>query len=75
MTVQPPPPIPADTAGYNYTTFTASEARGKSGAFRGVARVGEEAPDFSLATLQGEYVRLSGFRGQKHILLEFGAIT
>ena len=60
---------------YNYTTFTTSEARGKSSAFKTIARVGEEAPDFSLPTPEGQHVRLSEFRGQKHVLLEFGSIT
>jgi peroxiredoxin len=47
----------------------------ESGAFNTVARVGEEAPDFSLPTPEGEHVLLSQFRGQKQILLEFGSIT
>ncbi|MCH7571057.1 MAG: redoxin domain-containing protein [Deltaproteobacteria bacterium] len=38
-------------------------------------RAGEEAPDFELPTLDGERVRLSQFRGHKHVLLEFGSIT
>jgi hypothetical protein len=28
-----------------------------------------------LPTPEGEQVRLSAFRGRKHVLLEFGAIT
>jgi hypothetical protein len=51
------------------------EARGKSSSFKTIARVGEEAPDFSLPTPEGEYVRLSEFRGRKYVLLEFGSIT
>ena len=38
-------------------------------------QVGEEAPDFELATPEGEAVRLASFRGHKHVLLEFGSIT
>lgn len=75
MTAQQSAPVTAQVDDYNYTTFTSSEARGKSSAFRSIARVGEEAPEFSLPTPEGEFVRLSEFRGQKHILLEFGSIT
>jgi hypothetical protein len=52
MSVQPPP-APGSTDEYNYKTFTTSESRGKSAAFRALARVGEEAPDFSLTTPEG----------------------
>ncbi len=60
---------------YNYETFSRSESAAKSGEFAGRLRAGEEAPDFSLRTLEGETVRLSGFKGSKHVLLEFGSIT
>ena len=60
---------------YNYETFSRSESSAKSGEFAGRLRAGEEAPDFSLPTLEGETVRLSGFKGSKHVLLEFGSIT
>jgi len=60
---------------YNYATFTSSEARGKTKAFINVLHAGDEAPDFELRTLEGEIVTLSQYRGQKHVLLEFGAIT
>lgn len=60
---------------YNYTTFTMSEARGKSRQFAEILHAGDEAPDFELPTLEGEMVRLSSFRGRKHVLLEFGSIT
>lgn len=60
---------------YNYTTFTTSEARGKTQAFARILHVGEEAPDFELPTPEGETFRLSQFRGEKYVLLEFGAIT
>ncbi len=75
MTAQQSGPVKSEVDDYNYTTFTTSEARGKSSAFKAIARVGEEAPEFSLPTPEGEYVRLSEFRGQKHVLLEFGSIT
>ena len=60
---------------YNYETFSRSESSAKAGEFAARLRAGEEAPDFSLPTLDGETVRLSGFRGSKHVLLEFGSIT
>ena len=61
---------------YNYSTFTTSEARGKTRAFQTLPlHAGDEAPDFDLVTPEGEHVTLSQFRGQKHVLLEFGAIT
>ncbi len=63
------------TSSYNYDTFTRSESVGKSLEFKGRLRVGDEAPDFELPTLNDERVRLSRFRGQKHVLLEFGSIT
>ena len=75
MTAQQSAPVESEVDTYNYTTFTTSEARGKSSAFKTIARVGDEAPDFSLPTPEGEHVRLSEFRGQKHVLLEFGYIT
>ena len=34
-----------------------------------------DAPDFSLADLDGNLVSLSSFAGKKHVLLEFGSIT
>jgi hypothetical protein len=75
VTAQQSAPVRPQLDDYNYTTFTTSGARGKSSAFKTVARVGEEAPDFWLPTPEGEHVLLSQFRGQKQILLEFGSIT
>ncbi|MDE3076958.1 MAG: redoxin domain-containing protein [Chloroflexota bacterium] len=63
------------TSEYNYHTFVPSETRGKTNEFKLVAKVGELAPDFELPTIEGERVRLSSFRGQKHVVLEFGSIT
>ncbi|MCH6545492.1 MAG: redoxin domain-containing protein [Deltaproteobacteria bacterium] len=60
---------------YNYDTFTRSEGAGKSVDFKVRLRAGDDAPDFELATLEGERVSLSQFRGKKHVLLEFGSIT
>ena len=60
---------------YNYETFSRAESSAKAGEFAGRLRAGEEAPDFSLQTPDGETVQLSGFKGTKHVLLEFGSIT
>lgn len=65
----------AQASTYNYETFSRSEGAGKTNEFKGQLRAGEDAPDFELPTLDGERVRLSGFRGHKHVLLEFGSIT
>ncbi len=64
---------PVDT--YNYKNFTRSKSAGKAIAFMNSLRVGEDAPDFEMPTLEGDRVRLSQLRGQKHVLLEFGSIT
>ncbi len=63
------------TAAYNYSTFTTSEARGTTKAFQSLLRVGDTAPDFELPTSEGQRIRLSAYRDEKHVLLEFGAIT
>ena len=60
---------------YNYETFSRAESSAKAGEFAGRLRAGEEAPDFSLPTPDGETVQLSGFKGSRHVLLEFGSIT
>lgn len=60
---------------YNYPAFMRSESAGKSEEFKNSVRAGEAAPDFELSTAEGKRVRLSSFRGKKHVLLEFGSIT
>jgi peroxiredoxin len=67
--------MPDSISDYNYSTFTTSEARGKTGAFAAGVHAGQEAPDFDLVTLEGEHVTLSQFRGQRYVVLEYGAIT
>ena len=59
----------------NYESFSRSSSAGKSNEFKNSLRAGEEAPDFELPTLEGERIRLSSYRGKKHLLLEFGSIT
>ena len=60
---------------YNYESFSRSESAGKSNEFKTSLRAGDEAPDFEVQALAGGRVRLSSFRGSKHVLLEFGSIT
>ena len=69
------PDLGSVTETYNYESFSRSESTGKSNEFKNSLRAGEEAPDFELPTVQGDWMRLSNFRGSKHVLLEFGSIT
>lgn len=64
-----------DVGVYNYAAFTRSQTSGRSNGFRDLLRAGDEAPDFELPTPEGKPVRLSSFRGHRHVLLEFGSIT
>ena len=68
-------PVTARADEYNYDTFSRSESAGRSSEFKERLRAGDEAPDFELPSLEGEGIRLSSFRGQRHVLLEFGSIT
>jgi peroxiredoxin len=43
--------------------------------FQPALHVGDEAPHFQVTGLDGELVRLSDFRGKKHVVFEFGCIT
>ena len=60
---------------YNYETFNRSESSARPGTSPRALRAGEEAPDFTLQTSRGERVSLSAFKGNRHVLLEFGSIT
>jgi hypothetical protein len=60
---------------YNYDSFSRSSSEGKSNEFKNSLRAGDEALDFDLPNLEGDRVRLSDFRGKKHVLIEFGSIT
>ncbi len=48
---------------------------GHFNSFKSHLRVDGEAPDFAIKRLDGGSVRLSDFRGKKHVVLEFGSIT
>lgn len=59
--------------GYNYEAFQREEENFR--AFRTNLPVGSRAPEFVAWDLNGNEVRLSDFRGKKHLVLEFGSIT
>ena len=59
---------------YNYESFS----RGlweQSMHFAGGPRPGEPAPDFELPTVDGRLFRLSGLRGRRPALVQFGSLT
>lgn len=58
---------------YNHESFGQCEVGAPD--FRSVARIGTQAPDFTLTDLDGRPVSLSAFCGKKHVVLEFGSIT
>lgn len=62
---------------YNYEKFSRNTllkdmARSK---FGGAPEPGDDAPDFTLRTIDGEKVRLSDFEDEKNVLLTFGSAT
>ena len=57
---------------YNYSRFRPDLMVER---FEGGPQPGEVAPDFTALTLDGEKVRLSDFRGQRHLVLQFGSVT
>jgi peroxiredoxin len=59
---------------YNLLEFTASFAPNNPGETL-AAKVGVIAPDFDVASLDGPLVRLSDFRGKRHVIIMTGAVT
>ena len=57
---------------YNYDVW--SHSAGEFALFRQIAHAGEEPPDFTLPSLDGGEVTLSGLRGLP-VVMEFGSIT
>lgn len=57
---------------YNYSHFTPELMTER---FDGGPRPGEMAPDFTAPTLEGDQIRLSAFRGNRHVVLQFGSVT
>ena len=64
MAIHTNPEQETASSDYNYQRFARSVSRDKASAFMHTLRVGAEAPDFELPTLEGERVRLSAFRGE-----------
>lgn len=60
---------------YNYPFNYRGPIVGDARLFRGVARVGEKAPDFTIMTLTGESMKLSEYIDGTYGVLEFGSIT
>ena len=58
---------------YNYEGYGQCEIGAPD--FFSVAKVGTEAPAFTMTDLDGKKVSLTDFRTKKHVLLEFGSIT
>ena len=58
---------------YNHESFGQCDIGAPD--FGAVAKVGTEAPRFTLTDLDGNRVSLDDFKGKKHVLLEFGSIT
>ena len=57
---------------YNYEVWRQSAA--EAALFRTIKHAGEPAPDFTLPSLGGPPITLSGLRGLP-VVLEFGSIT
>jgi peroxiredoxin len=60
---------------YNYEHFSRKLLDELESARFSGPEAGERAPDFKAATLLGETVRLSDYRGEKNVLLVFGSVT
>lgn len=58
---------------YNHHSYGQCDVEGPN--FHSVAQVGTKAPEFVLTDLEGRRVSLADFKGEKHVLLEFGSIT
>jgi hypothetical protein len=70
---------PDKIAAYNRPSYSKEEYRHiqelSNLDFQPALHVGDMAPDFSVTDLAGNPVRLSDFRGAKHVVFEFGSIT
>ena len=58
---------------YNYDSFGQCDLAAPD--FRAIGKIGSQAPQFTLRTVDGEKVSLADLLGKKHVLLEFGSIT
>jgi hypothetical protein len=57
---------------YNYEIWSPSAK--EAAYFKTITHAGDPAPDFTLPTLDGRAISLSGFRGLP-VFIEFGSIT
>jgi peroxiredoxin len=60
---------------YNSEEFTAAAPAPTNPGETLTAKVGVAAPDFAASTLDGNIVRLSDFRGKRHVVIMTGAVT
>ncbi|HEV2117487.1 MAG TPA: redoxin domain-containing protein [Terriglobales bacterium] len=61
---------------YNYRRFSREQLQQEL-ATKQISgpKAGEKAPDFDLASLEGEKIRLSDYAGEKNVVLTFGSAT
>lgn len=59
---------------YNIESYSACASDAELDEFKQSARIGEPAPEFLLADLDGNWVSGVDFHG-RHLVLEFGSIT
>jgi peroxiredoxin len=60
---------------YNLEEFTAASSTQTNPGETMAAKVGVAAPDFEASTLDGAVIRLSDFRGRRHVVMMTGAVT
>jgi peroxiredoxin len=60
---------------YNLAEFTAATPPAINPGETMAAKVGVAAPDFEASTVDGAVVRLSDFRGKRHVVMMTGAVT
>jgi peroxiredoxin len=60
---------------YNSAEFTAAAPAPNNPGGTMAAKVGGHAPQFEASTLDGSVVRLSDFRGKRHVVIMTGAVT
>jgi peroxiredoxin len=60
---------------YNLAEFVAAAAPAANPGETMAAKVGVAAPDFEASTVDGAVIRLSDFRGKRHVVMMTGAVT
>jgi peroxiredoxin len=64
-----------EESAYNLAEFAAAESTHTNPGETMAAKVGIAAPDFEASTVDGAVVRLSDFRGKRHVVMMTGAVT